>query len=100
MVIIRCFDFRTSSAWSDSQVFLHFTAEGLKSFLVTNQQEIEQKIEEGTTNRSIAATNMNETSSRAHTIVGIEIIQKVLSTEKFSINECYSLNIIHAMSLI
>ena len=69
---------------SDSKV-AHFTAEGLKSFLVTNQQEIEQKIEEGTTNRSIAATNMNETSSRAHTIVGIEIIQKVLSTEKFSI---------------
>ena len=58
---------------------MHFTAEGLKSFLVTNQQEIEQKIEEGTTNRSIAATSMNETSSRAHTIVGIEIIQKVLS---------------------
>lgn len=65
--------------------FSYFTAEGLKSFLVTNQQEIEQRIEEGTTNRSIAATNMNETSSRAHTIVGIEIIQKVLSTEKFSI---------------
>lgn len=61
------------------------TAEGLKSFLVTNQQEIEQRIEEGTTNRSIAATNMNETSSRAHTIVGVEIIQKVLSTENFSI---------------
>lgn len=47
--------------------------------MVTNQQEIEQKIEEGTTNRSIAATNMNETSSRAHTIVSIEIIQKISS---------------------
>ena len=51
-------------------------AEGLKSFLVTNYKEIEEKINEGTTNRSIAATNMNETSSRAHTIIIINLKQK------------------------
>ncbi|XP_074602251.1 kinesin-like protein KIF28 [Brevipalpus obovatus] len=54
-----------------------FYAEGLKNFLVTNKKEIEDKIEEGTTYRSIASTNMNESSSRAHTIVQIHISQRV-----------------------
>ena len=44
--------------------------------MVTNYKEIEEKINEGTTNRSIAATNMNETSSRAHTIIVINLTQK------------------------
>lgn len=56
---------------------MSFSAEGLKSVLVTNCKEILQKLDEGTTNRSIAATNMNETSSRAHTIIIINIIQKI-----------------------
>ena len=34
------------------------------------------KMEEGTLNRTVASTNMNATSSRAHTIVGINFIQK------------------------
>lgn len=58
-----------------------FAAEGLKSFLVTTQKDIEAKIEEGTTNRSIASTNMNETSSRAHTIVVISIAQKTTNAQ-------------------
>lgn len=33
-------------------------------------------MEEGTLNRTVASTNMNATSSRAHTIVGIHFIQK------------------------
>ncbi|XP_045105160.1 kinesin-like protein KIF28P [Portunus trituberculatus] len=53
-----------------------FYAEGLKLALVTNYNEIEQKMNEGTVNRTIAFTNMNATSSRAHTIVGITVIQK------------------------
>ncbi|XP_045125799.1 kinesin-like protein KIF28P [Portunus trituberculatus] len=53
-----------------------FYAEGLKLALVTNYNEIEQKMNEGTVNRTIASTNMNATSSRAHTIVGITVIQK------------------------
>ncbi|XP_054154280.1 kinesin-like protein KIF28P [Oppia nitens] len=61
-----------------------FYAEGLKSFLVTNYKEIEDHINEGTTNRSIAATNMNETSSRAHTIIVINLIQKSNNTTKQS----------------
>ncbi|XP_067143109.1 kinesin-like protein KIF28 [Centruroides vittatus] len=53
-----------------------FYAEGLTSSLVANYESIQSKIETGTTNRSIASTNMNVTSSRAHTIVGITLIQK------------------------
>lgn len=49
----------------------------MKNFLVTSKKEIEDKIEEGTTNRSIASTNMNESSSRAHTIVQLQIAQRV-----------------------
>lgn len=52
------------------------TAENLKSVIVTGFNDISAKIEEGTTNRSIAATSMNETSSRAHTIVVISMTQK------------------------
>lgn len=53
-----------------------FYAEGLKYQLVNSKKEILAKIDEGTINRSIAATNMNETSSRAHTIVIISLTQK------------------------
>lgn len=52
------------------------TAEGLTFAAVDSYEEIEQKMEEGTTNRTVAATNMNATSSRAHTIVGITFVQK------------------------
>lgn len=54
-----------------------FYAEGLKYQLVNSKKEILAKIDEGTINRSIAATNMNETSSRAHTIVIISLTQKL-----------------------
>ncbi|XP_013392684.1 kinesin-like protein KIF28P [Lingula anatina] len=53
-----------------------FYAQGLTSALVSSYNDIEKKMEEGTTNRTVAATNMNATSSRAHTIVGITLIQK------------------------
>ena len=52
------------------------TAEGLTSVVVTSKKEITHRIDEGTTNRSIASTNMNETSSRAHTIVVISLTQR------------------------
>ena len=44
--------------------------------MVSNYNEISAKMEEGTVNRTVASTNMNATSSRAHTIVGIHFIQK------------------------
>uniref|UniRef100_T1ISP8 Kinesin-like protein n=1 Tax=Strigamia maritima TaxID=126957 RepID=T1ISP8_STRMM len=53
-----------------------FYADGLTQALVTSYQGIEQKMTEGTVNRTVAATNMNETSSRAHTIVTVYFVQK------------------------
>ena len=38
--------------------------------------DISARMEEGNVNRTIASTNMNATSSRAHTIVGIKFTQK------------------------
>lgn len=53
-----------------------FYADGLKTVPVGSYTEIEQRIEEGTRNRTVASTKMNATSSRAHTIVGITFVQK------------------------
>ncbi|CAG0919052.1 unnamed protein product [Notodromas monacha] len=53
-----------------------FYAEGLKTVLVTSYEDIAAKMEEGTRNRTVAATNMNATSSRAHTIVAVHFVQK------------------------
>ncbi|KAH9524310.1 Kinesin-like protein kif28p [Bulinus truncatus] len=43
---------------------------------VRSYKDIELKMDEGTRHRTVAATNMNATSSRAHTIVGITFVQK------------------------
>ena len=43
---------------------------------VGSYEEIDHKMSEGTKNRTIAATNMNATSSRAHTIVALTFSQK------------------------
>lgn len=48
----------------------------LSSVAVKNYKDIEDRMAEGTKNRTIASTNMNATSSRAHTIVAITFIQK------------------------
>ncbi|CAG0885568.1 unnamed protein product [Darwinula stevensoni] len=53
-----------------------FYAEGLKTVMVASYDDIKAKMDEGTLNRTVAATNMNATSSRAHTIVGITFTQK------------------------
>ena len=42
---------------------------------VDSYEAIEDKMEEGQRNRSIGATQMNATSSRAHTIITIEFKQ-------------------------
>ena len=47
------------------------------SVAVKNYKEIEDRIAEGTKNRTIASTNMNATSSRAHTIVAVTFVQKI-----------------------
>lgn len=45
--------------------------EGLSKHYVNTYDAIEQKMIEGGKNRSIAATEMNASSSRAHTIISI-----------------------------
>ncbi|THD21139.1 Kinesin protein [Fasciola hepatica] len=52
-----------------------FYVEGLKRIPVGSFEEIEQRMEQGTARRTIAATNMNATSSRAHTIVTLTFDQ-------------------------
>ncbi|PAV57014.1 hypothetical protein WR25_26093 [Diploscapter pachys] len=54
-----------------------FYVENLTTVPVNSYKEIEARIDEGTKNRTIAATNMNATSSRAHTIVKIQFNQKL-----------------------
>ena len=44
--------------------------------MVTSHSDISHKMDEGTVNRTVRATNMNATSSRAHTIVTVTFIQK------------------------
>jgi len=52
---------------------------------VDSYEKIQKWIDEGSNNRSIAATLMNESSSRSHTIVSINFVQKIqVSIEYFS----------------
>ena len=52
-----------------------FYVQGLKTVPVASYKDIENRMEQGTSNRTIGATNMNATSSRAHTIVSLTFDQ-------------------------
>lgn len=56
--------------------------EDLSKWPVQSYSEIEKKIEEGTRNRTIASTALNSNSSRAHTIISIELRQVDKNLEK------------------
>lgn len=49
--------------------------DGVKKHTVTTYAEIENVMDMGTKNRTVAATQMNATSSRAHTIITVEFRQ-------------------------
>mgnify|MGYP000903145003 FL=1 len=49
-----------------------FYVEGKRNYPVTSYEDLERRMEEGYTHRTISSTNMNATSSRAHTIIAIE----------------------------
>lgn len=49
--------------------------QGLSKHQVDSYKQVEKKMDEGYTNRSIGATLMNQTSSRAHTVIAIEFKQ-------------------------
>ncbi|KAK2149668.1 hypothetical protein LSH36_442g01044 [Paralvinella palmiformis] len=52
-----------------------FYVQGLKAIPVGSYKEIEKRMEQGTASRTVASTNMNATSSRAHTVVTITFDQ-------------------------
>ncbi|KAK0427687.1 hypothetical protein QR680_010367 [Steinernema hermaphroditum] len=71
-----------------------FYVEDLTEVPVRSYKEIEAKIDEGTRNRSIAATNMNATSSRAHTIVKIQFNQKTTKSGGGSTTKTSQINLV------
>ncbi|XP_071509131.1 kinesin-like protein KIF28 [Diadema antillarum] len=56
-----------------------FYVEQLRATPVQSYAEIEARNEEGMRNRTVAATQMNATSSRAHTIMSITFTQKTIN---------------------
>ncbi|EDV26227.1 uncharacterized protein TRIADDRAFT_23272, partial [Trichoplax adhaerens] len=71
-----------------------FYVEELKNVPVTSYKDIENRMEEGTRNRTIAATNMNATSSRAHTIVAITFKQKTKAKGNQSMTRTSTMNLV------
>ena len=61
---------------------------------VSSYADIEGKIAEGTRNRTVAATNMNATSSRAHTIVAINFTQKAKNDAGKSMTKTSIINLV------
>ena len=63
--------------------------EGLTKHPVNSYKAIEMQMDEGSKNRTIGSTQMNATSSRAHTVIAIEFKQIVTfqgkRSEKFSV---------------
>ena len=58
--------------------------EGLLCAPVASYAQVERLMSEGTKNRTIAATNMNETSSRAHTICSLKLTSTRVSSSSSS----------------
>lgn len=56
--------------------------DGLTKIPVTSYEDIEEQINMGTSNRTIGSTNMNATSSRAHTVTTITFKQTVFENGK------------------
>ncbi|KAI1850613.1 hypothetical protein JX266_003895 [Neoarthrinium moseri] len=55
--------------------------EDLAKLVVTSFQDIEHLMDEGNKARTVAATNMNETSSRSHAVFTLMLTQKKFDTE-------------------
>lgn len=59
-----------------------FFVEGLQMIPVGSYNDIQRRMEQGTANRTVASTNMNATSSRAHTVVTIVFDQILKSSQQ------------------
>ncbi|XP_078483346.1 kinesin-like protein KIF28 isoform X2 [Ciona intestinalis] len=71
-----------------------FYVEQLQVSPVSDYAAIEGRIAEGTRNRTLAATNMNATSSRAHTIVAINFAQKAMNDAGKSMTKTSIINLV------
>lgn len=61
---------------------------------VDSYESIDQKIADGTRNRTVAATQMNATSSRAHTLVTISFSQVTKNDAGQEMNKSSSMNLV------
>jgi kinesin family member 13 len=73
--------------------------QGLTKHPVDSYGAIAKKMEEGSTNRSIGATLMNQTSSRAHTIITIQFRQVKEQVEDGVQRKTEKLSVIHLVDL-
>ena len=71
-----------------------FRATDLRIDPVFSYDHIEQLIDSGKRNRTVAATNMNETSSRAHTIVTVYFRQKLVNEHGESMSRVSEINLV------
>jgi hypothetical protein len=71
----------------------YFYPVGLRVAPVGSYNDIEHRIAQGTENRTIAATNMNATSSRAHTVVTIYFNQ-FIKTEYGDTKKTSAINLV------
>ena len=79
-----------SEPWFDT-----IYVEGMSKHFVDTYEAIEKIMEDGARNRSIAATEMNASSSRAHTIISIEFKQTEIVEKK----KREKLSVIHLVDL-
>lgn len=70
-----------------------FYVEGLKKVPVGSYAEIEKRMEQGTQSRTVASTNMNATSSRAHTVVTI-IFDQIIKSDSGETKKSSVMNLV------
>lgn len=68
--------------------------EGLSNHRVNSYEEIAGKMDEGSDNRTIGATEMNASSSRAHTIITINFMQKQILENKKVVQRISVINLV------
>ncbi|XP_052801903.1 kinesin-like protein KIF28P [Mya arenaria] len=71
-----------------------FYVENLTTAAVNSFKEIDNKINEGNRNKTVAATSMNATSSRAHTIVALTLTQKSPNETGESMTRTATINLV------
>ncbi|GAB1601978.1 hypothetical protein Ahia01_000476400 [Argonauta hians] len=71
-----------------------FYVEDLQKVPVRSYEEIQKRMEQGTANRTVASTNMNATSSRAHTVVTIVFDQITKAQDQTETRKTSEINLV------